>query len=69
LIDFFQKASGGLEDLRLASRFVSEQVAHEEIHAPAAGVGGFSNAVTAARNDQQVEIFVRFDKRVDYLHG
>jgi hypothetical protein len=64
-VDYWYLVSG----LRQAARFDSEQMAHEEIHASSAGVGSLAHAVAAARHDQQIEIFIRFDKCVDYLHG
>jgi len=46
----------------------AEQVAHEEIHSSPVGVRRFAHAMTAARYDQQIEIFVRLDERIDDLH-
>ena len=60
---------GALSPTTLPSRFDLEQVAHEEVHSSAISVGLFRDAMTSARHDQQVEILVGLDQRVDDLHG
>ncbi|MFT4588999.1 MAG: hypothetical protein ACI8QF_003107 [Limisphaerales bacterium] len=51
------------------TRLFADQVAHEKIHSSSVSVGLFRDAVASSGHDQQVEIFVRLDQRVDDLHG
>ncbi len=52
----------------LATRLNAPQMPDEEILSTSSGIRRFADAVTATRNDEQIEIFVRFDQRVDDLH-
>jgi hypothetical protein len=49
-------------------RLYLQKVAHEEIAEPPFSVSA-SCSMAIARHHEQVEIFIRFDKRMHYLHG
>ncbi|MCZ7634955.1 MAG: hypothetical protein M5U12_02130 [Verrucomicrobia bacterium] len=51
------------------ARFDAEEVAHEEVHAPAAGVRGFGSAMVGAGHDEQVKVLVGPDQGVGHLEG
>ncbi len=51
------------------SGFCAKQVADEEILAPALQVLGLANAMLTAWHNDQIEVLVGADKRIDYLHG